>query len=133
MTRAESHDSQSDPRQFRSRLDADGTLVNDGIVATLPFLQRIDKRFDGGLQVVEIDGVPFVAVRYRLEQREEKGAFHVGFRRLGTAAFKGLDQLPIFEVLDLRDRSLGPTRIASSTRLLESVEAAYTSSRLTGR
>ena len=130
---AERHDSSSDPKQFRAVLDADGTLVNDGIVATLPFMQRMNARFDGGLQVVDVDGVPFVAVRYRLEQREEKGAFHVGFRRLGTATFKGLDQLPIFEVLDLRDRALGSARIASSTRLLESVEATYTSSRLKSR
>lgn len=127
---AERSEGASAPGAFRARLDGDRKLVNDGIVATLPFLQRIDAQFEGGLKVVDIDGAPFVAVRYRLEQREEKEAFHVGFRRLGTAAFKGLEQLPIFEVLDLRDRQLGSTRIASTTSLLEAVESAYTSSRL---
>ncbi len=125
----EPRDNQYTESPFRARLDADGTLINEGIVATHPFLQRVQFQYaNGPLRVFTKSGSRFVGIRYHLEKEAERTAFQVGIRRLGLATFKGLDKVSVFEVIDGRDWNFDEGVLPASQQLLEAVEAEFTAS-----
>lgn len=82
-------------RPFFAYINANGTLINEGIVATENFLKRLDhpdelyygKEGKRGYVVIPMPD-------------ESRGDLAVGVRKLGVAKFKGLEQIPIFEIID---------------------------------
>jgi hypothetical protein len=82
-------------RRFFAYINPNGTLINEGIVATEDFISRLGifpRLFYGrssglGYLVAEVD-----------EGFDEP--ILVGFRKLGVGRFKGLDPLPVYEVID---------------------------------
>jgi len=84
-------------RRFYAYVDENGGLVNEGIVATGEFVQRLtqERHFDRLFRLVDGQRV-WVAVKL-----EAPGVdLLIGLRRLGVAKLKGLDSTPIYEIVD---------------------------------
>ena len=97
-------DKREESRPFYAYLNQNGTLINEGIVATAAFIDRLSR--EGGV----------TPVWRALEQEREyavisvpdaAGAVDVGLRRLGVASLKGLDKLPVYEVIDAQGLERG--------------------------
>jgi len=84
-------------RQFYAYISDNGGLVNEGIVATGDFVNKLaqERKFDRLFRLVD-GGRSWVAVKL-----EAPGVdLLVGLRRLGLAQLKGLDATPIYEIVD---------------------------------
>ncbi len=109
-------DKKEESRRFYAYLNRNGTLHNNGLVATAPFMQRLEKEL--GLRTLHraTDGERV----YVLLDVEDGGvAATFGVRKLGHAQLKGLEKLPVFELVDgggldpashqeIRNETLGP-------------------------
>ena len=84
-------------RPFFAYIDETGHLVNEGIVATDAFLAELGRELaaaplargedgDRGYVVVALD--------------DAAGPVRVGLRKLGVASLKGLERIPVYEVVD---------------------------------
>jgi len=90
-------DHREEERGFYAYINETGTLVNQGIVATEPFVEQFAR--SGRYQTLS---------RYHEGNRRYTGfeleaggdTTLVGIRKLGLASFKGLGQLAIYEILD---------------------------------
>jgi len=86
-------------RRFYAYINRNGHLVNEGIVATQAFLREL---------AGELDDTPLGRVReadraYVVVQVDDFAGgptITVGLRSLGQASLKGLDPMPIYEVVD---------------------------------
>lgn len=87
----------AEERRFRALINASGNLVNEGIVATEAFIAHLDGELRRSADLFRgRDGdSAYVVVRVK-----EADGLLVGLRKLGLAHLKGLDQVPIFEVVD---------------------------------
>jgi hypothetical protein len=98
-------DKSVEARRFHAYLNQNGTLINEGIVATGAFIERLV--LEGGFSGVyrtRHGERGFVAVAF-----EEAGdSLCAGLRKLGLARFKGLDRLPVYEVVDAGDLERTP-------------------------
>ncbi len=84
-------------RGFYSYINPNGSLVNEGIVATLDFIQRLEKEAVSSRIFRLLDGErTYVAVKIDTPG----GSLLVGIRKLGVAHLKGLDRLPVYEIVD---------------------------------
>ncbi len=84
-------------RGFYSYINPNGSLVNEGIVATLDFIALLEKEEAGGRIFRLLDGDrTYVAVKID----DSAGSLLVGVRKLGVAHLKGLDRLPVYEIVD---------------------------------
>jgi hypothetical protein len=90
-------DKREESRPFYAYLNQNGTLINEGMVATGAFIGRLSKEGAPGrlYRAVEQD-----RTYVQLSVPDPAGAVEVGLRRLGVANLKGLDKLPVFEVVD---------------------------------
>ena len=118
---------EEEARPFFAYINANGALVNEGIVATEPFLSRLgqlDRLYYGK------DGKRGYIV---IPLAEETGDdLFVGIRKLGLAEFKGLERMPVYEIIDGKawadPEELQKIPVTDLTRALEKVFAAtYTS------
>lgn len=84
-------------RDFHAYVNRTGVLVNEGIVATGGFVDRLDEEIPiRRIWKVEAWDRAFIAF-----QVEEDGIeILVGLRPLGRAKFKGLEPTPVFEIVD---------------------------------
>lgn len=112
-------DKEEESRSFYAYINHNGSLVNEGIVATADFVSRLadEKPFSRIFRLV--DGRrTYVAVKV------ETGASSllVGIRKLGVAQLKGLDRLPVYEIVDASvwgDNTLMELRAAELTEMIE--------------
>lgn len=86
---------EEESRPFFAYINANGALVNEGIVATEPFLKRLDRV--GDLYYGRDGKRGFIVMPIADDAR---GRLQVGIRKLGVAKFKGLEQMPVFEIVD---------------------------------
>lgn len=87
-------DKAEEARTFYAYISRDGTLVNNGIVATAPFLAQLDDALPpGSLSRAAYGHRTYVAVPL-------DGGLTAGVRKLGAARLKGLEAVTVFEVLD---------------------------------
>ncbi|HEX5758321.1 MAG TPA: hypothetical protein VF121_03940 [Thermoanaerobaculia bacterium] len=90
-------DKQEEARPFYAYISRDGTLVNNGIVATARFLAQLDGEIPGAaLQRTAWSGRTYVVLPL-------DGSLAVGVRKLGLARLKGLETVDVFEVVDGAD------------------------------
>lgn len=93
-------------RRFYAYINQNGALINEGIVATEAFIQRLG-RFPS-LHFTRDGGRGYIA----LEVAEGKvESLQVGIRKLGVGKFKGLEPMPVYEIVDggnLAPESLKP-------------------------
>ncbi|MCL4838956.1 MAG: hypothetical protein KJ058_13430 [Thermoanaerobaculia bacterium] len=84
-------------REFFAYLTRTGSLVNEGIVATGGFIEHLDREETTRRLFAARDGQrSYVA----LHLPGPAGSLLVGLRKLGNASLKGLDRLPVYEVVD---------------------------------
>jgi hypothetical protein len=84
-------------RGFYSYINRNGSLVNEGIVATREFILQLDKSgMVGFLRSAKQGGRSFIV--FELEEGEDQ--LQVGFRKLGMARLKGLGRQAVYEVVD---------------------------------
>lgn len=98
-------DKREEDRPFYAYLDPSGALVNNGLVATGPFVAQLTKDTAGGALFRSVeDGRRYVVVAV-----EDGGEpLYVGIRRLGLAHLKGLEKLAVYEVIDGGDLAREP-------------------------
>lgn len=99
-------------RPFRAWLDANGHLVNEGIVATQAYLAALEREVAGRplAHAVE-DGRGYVL----LTLDEPGGPLAVGLRRLGMASLKGLERAMLYEVVDAATLAADPLPVAAAS------------------
>ncbi len=90
-------DRREEKRDFFAYINRNGTLINEGIVATGPFLRALDhERAFSVLYQYRDGGRPYVATSLD----SGGNALLIGFRRLGNASLKGLGATTVFELID---------------------------------
>jgi hypothetical protein len=90
-------DKSEEARQFHAYIDRNDNLINQGLVATGPYVAQLEKELapdrlyrldDGGRGYVLLD----------LDDGGER--LRVGVRKLGMAHLKGLEKLAVYEIID---------------------------------
>jgi hypothetical protein len=113
-------DKREESRRFYAYINRNGTLHNNGMVATGPFIAQLDKELDGLPLSYGGDGERYYVV-LPLEEAGEK--IPVGIRKLGLAQLKGLAKLPVYEIVDAAAfSSLTPIQ---GERLVTAVEREF--------
>jgi hypothetical protein len=106
-------DRREEARRFHAYINRNGNLVNEGIVATGAFLDQLDgelrfedlrRATEGDRRYVAVEIVDRPSGAGPADRRGRAEGLVVGLRKLGIASLKGLDKLPVFEVVDLGDR-----------------------------
>ena len=84
-------------RQFYAYINRNGALVNEGIVASERFVQRLEELEEPK----PVCKVQQGSRRYLVCDVESAGeALRFAIRRLGRASFKGIGKLVIYEIVD---------------------------------
>lgn len=111
-------------RQFYAYINPNGTMINEGIVATEPYLARlgkIDELYFGREQKRGYIVVPF---------KEASGQhLAIGIRKLGLGKFKGLEQTPVYEIIDGVGWQPGQLQKIPPMGLLPALEKMFVQSR----
>ncbi|HKI01768.1 MAG TPA: hypothetical protein VKK31_07315 [Thermoanaerobaculia bacterium] len=90
-------DKKEEARTFYAYLNRNGTLHNNGMVATGPFIAQLDIELNGGQLRLGSDGDRSYVV---LDLEEDGAKLPVGIRKLGMAHLKGLENLAVYEIVD---------------------------------
>lgn len=90
-------DKKEESRPFYAYINRNGTLHNNGMVATGAFITQLDHELNGGQLRLGREGDRC----YVILDLEDAGArLPVGIRKLGMAHLKGLEDLPVYEIVD---------------------------------
>lgn len=112
-------DKGEETRGFYSYINPNGSLVNEGIVATWDFVSRLAE--EGGFQrAFRLADGPRTYIAVKLEG--PGSSLLVGIRKLGVAQLKGLDRLPVYEIVDAAiwgDNTLMELRATNLVELIE--------------
>jgi hypothetical protein len=90
-------DKREESRRFYAYINRNGTLHNNGMVATGPFIAQLDQELDGARLFYGSDGERCYVV---LELEDGGDRLPVGIRKLGLAQLKGLEKLAVYEIVD---------------------------------
>ncbi|HVT56860.1 MAG TPA: hypothetical protein VHR45_00530 [Thermoanaerobaculia bacterium] len=102
-------DKREESRRFYAYINRNGTLHNNGLVATGAFVAQLDKELGPTPLARGSEGERTYVV---LQVDDQGDQLPVGLRKLGVARLKGLERLPVYEIVD------GETIPASSLRAL---------------
>ena len=94
---AELVNKRDEARRFHAYINQNGALINEGMVATEEFVGRLGLFPD--MRFAKHQGRGWVA----FELEEEGEPVVVGLRKLGIGKFKGLEPLPVYEIIDGAD------------------------------
>ncbi len=103
-------DKVEESRRFYAYINRNGTLLNNGLVATGAYVARLDREIGSTPLARGAGGIRSYVV-FHVEDGGER--LPVGLRKLGTARLKGLERLPVYEIVDgatLEAASLRPLR-----------------------
>jgi hypothetical protein len=90
-------DKQEESRRFYAYINRNGTLFNNGLVATGAYVARLDRELGHCALSRGADGERSYVV-FHVEDAGER--LPVGLRKLGMARLKGLERLPVYEIVD---------------------------------
>ncbi|MCP3963821.1 MAG: hypothetical protein GY719_38785 [bacterium] len=82
-------------RNFYAYINQNSALINEGIVATEPFVSRLGAFNE--MYFVKDQDRAYIAVAV---EEDVGGRVLLGIRKLGTGKFKGLDPMPVYEIVD---------------------------------
>lgn len=82
-------------RRFYAYINQNSALINEGIVATEPFVSRLGTFSE--MYFAKDSGRGYIAV---VIDQEAGGRLVVGVRKLGIGKFKGLEPMPVYEIVD---------------------------------
>jgi hypothetical protein len=93
-------DKKEEARAFYAYINRNGTLHNNGMVATGPFIAQLDRETAGIRLFRGQEGTrSYVVVVF--EDGGER--LPLGIRKLGMAHLKGLEKLPVYEIVDAEE------------------------------
>lgn len=90
-------DQEEQERPHYAYINRNGTLINEGIVATGEIIAQLDESLPHALFYSGRLGRHAYVV---LPLDDSGDRLYVGVRRMGVARLKGLDELPVFEIID---------------------------------
>jgi hypothetical protein len=93
-------DKKEEARPFYAYINRNGTLHNNGMVATGPFIAQLDREITSVRLRRGRDGERTYVI---LELEDGGEPLPVGIRKLGMAHLKGLEKLPVYEIVDAID------------------------------
>jgi hypothetical protein len=108
-------------QRFYAYINANGTLINEGIVATGDFVEQLGRE---GL-IENLGQPPGKSGFVTISVRDGVDDLVAGIRRLGDAQFKGIGSLVVYEVVDGRRWSEEEIPACPETDLMRAVDAAY--------
>ncbi len=82
-------------RRFYAYINQNNALINEGIVATEPFVSRLGTFSE--MYFAKEAGRGYITV---VIDEEVGGRLVVGIRKLGIGNFKGLEPMPVYEIVD---------------------------------
>ena len=123
-------DKKEESRRFYAYLNRNGTLHNNGMVATAAYMQLLEKELGHRTLLRASDG-DRVYVLVEVEDGATKLSF--GVRRLGLAQLKGLDKLAVYEIVDGRSLELGSYQEIRGDTLGMAIEKISTSGAMARR
>lgn len=106
-------------RRFFAYINQTSTLINEGMVATEPFLDALGS-FES-MYYTRQHGRGFIA--FHIEEAGHK--LRVGARKLGLAKFKGLEAMPVYELVDGESWSPETLKEIPSQPLLSHLERLF--------
>jgi hypothetical protein len=115
-------DKREESRRFYAYINRNGTLHNNGLVATGAFIAQLDCELNGGQLSRGKDGER-VYIVLALEDGGER--LPVGIRKLGHAHFKGLEKLPVYEIVDAAEFGDSTLTPIEGERLVNAVEREF--------
>jgi hypothetical protein len=89
---------QEEKRPFYAYINRNNALINEGIVATEPFVSRLGSFSE--MYFASSQGRGYIAV---VVEEEVGGRLVIGVRKLGIGRFKGLEPMPVYEIVDGQD------------------------------
>ncbi len=104
-------------RPFYAYINQNSALINEGIVATEPFVSSLGSFSE--MYYAKEQGRGYIA--FAVEE-EVGGRLLIGIRKLGTGKFKGLEPMPVYEIIDgasWDERALKPIPPQQLTSALE--------------
>lgn len=115
------------PREgFHVSLRPDGSLVNEGIVATETFLQELTQQVRlGALHSAEVGRLRYVV--FELPVTRDSSVV-IGVRRIGLANLKGLGKLPVYEILDAAGQKLANSSLLAGRDLVTAAKENFSTS-----
>jgi hypothetical protein len=107
-------------RRFFAYINQNHTLVNEGIVATEPFIARLGSFPQ--MFYARQSGRGFIVVPLEVDGR----GFLIGLRKLGIGKFKGLEPIPVYEIVDGAAWTGADLKEIPQQRLLGALERLFT-------
>jgi hypothetical protein len=123
-------DKNEESRRFYAYLNRNGTLHNNGMVATAPYMQRLETELGNRKLLRASDGE---RVYVLLEAEDGGAAAWVGVRKLGMAQLKGLEKLAVYEIVEGRTLDPGSYQEIRGETLGSAIEKEFASSALSRR
>ena len=109
-------------RRFRAYINPNGTLINEGIVATRQFVSELDQ--EGSIEALH--SAREESHLYTVVQvRDGVDEVLAGFRKLGTAEFKGLGPLVVYEVVGSEQWTEDDLEPCNHSDLISATEEAF--------
>ena len=112
---------QEEARRFYAYLHRNGTLHNNGMVATLPYMTRLEKE----LGPRPLQRVSAEDRRYVLLELPGTDGMLVGIRKLGMAHLKGLEKLAVYEIVDADTLDAGTFAPAEGSFLVNAIDREF--------
>lgn len=115
-------DKREESRTFYAYINRNGTLHNNGMVATGPFIAQLDREVtDPRLYRIREGERSYVV----LTLQDGKEPMPVGIRKLGMAHLKGLEKLAVYEIIDAAGVSLEGLEEVQGERLIAAIEREF--------
>jgi hypothetical protein len=116
-------DKREESRRFYAYINRNGTLLNNGLVATGAYVARLDREIGPGplSRGGEADRSYVV---FQVDDGGERLA--VGLRKLGVARLKGLERLPVYEIVDGATLAAETLRPLRGERLVAAADREFT-------
>jgi hypothetical protein len=123
-------DKKEESRRFYAYLNRNGTLHNNGMVATAPYMQRLEREIGQRKLLKASDGE---RVYVLLEVADGGAPVWVGVRKLGMAQLKGLEKLAVYELVEGKTLDPGSYQEIRGETLGSAIEREFTSGALSRR
>ena len=107
-------------RRFFAYINQNHTLVNEGIVATEPFIARLG--LFPQMFYARDHGRGFIVVPLDVDGQ----SYLLGVRKLGIGKFKGLEPMPVYEIIDGAGFTAADLKEIPQQRLLGALERLFT-------
>ncbi|MDP9120476.1 MAG: hypothetical protein M3O15_03780 [Acidobacteriota bacterium] len=115
-------DKREESRSFYAYINPNGTLLNNGLVATGSYVAQLDKEMGSAPLHRGSDGERSYVV-FHVEDTSER--LTIGVRKLGMARLKGLAQLPVYEIVDGGELDPKSLRVLRGDQLVAAVEREF--------